>query len=65
MTTIQADLAIVGAGIAGLTEAKLTSISEDERGAARPFPVQVDGDYLGDFTDFDLRIEPGALTLVA
>ncbi len=49
----------------GLTKARLSSISEDERGQARAFPVQVDGDYLGDFADLDLGIEPGALSLVA
>jgi diacylglycerol kinase family enzyme len=49
----------------GITEARLSSISDDERGQRRPFPVQVDGDFLGDFADLELGIEPGALTLVA
>jgi diacylglycerol kinase family enzyme len=31
----------------------------------RPFPVQVDGDYIGERTELGLRIEPGALTVVA
>jgi diacylglycerol kinase family enzyme len=32
---------------------------------ARPFPVQVDGDYIGEHTELDFRVEPGALTIVA
>ena len=30
-----------------------------------PFPVQVDGDYIGDHAELELGIEPGALTVVA
>ena len=46
-------------------EATVTSISKDKDGALRPFPLQVDGDYIGDRTHVSLRIEPGALTIVA
>ena len=42
-----------------------TSISEDKDGALRPFPLQVDGDYIGDRTRVELRADPGALTIVA
>jgi diacylglycerol kinase family enzyme len=49
----------------GVTEATVTSISEDKQGALRPFPLQVDGDYIGDRTAVELRIAPGALTIVA
>jgi diacylglycerol kinase family enzyme len=46
-------------------EATVTSISKDKEGALRPFPLQVDGDYIGDRTHVSLRIEPSALTIVA
>ena len=49
----------------GVTEALVQSISEDESGTLRPFPVQVDGDYIGDFTELDVSVEPRALTIVA
>jgi len=29
------------------------------------FPVQVDGDYIGDHTALELSVDPGALTVVA
>jgi diacylglycerol kinase family enzyme len=45
--------------------ATVSSISEDGDGALRPFPLQVDGDYIGDRTRVDLRVDPGALTIVA
>jgi diacylglycerol kinase family enzyme len=49
----------------GITEARVLSISADQDGALRPFPIQVDGDYIGDFGELELGIEPGALTIVA
>lgn len=49
----------------GVTEATISSISENADGAPRPFPVQVDGDYIGERTEVELRVEPGALTIVA
>ncbi len=49
----------------GVTEATVRSISEDKEGALRPFPLQVDGDYIGDRTEVTLRVDPGALTIVA
>jgi diacylglycerol kinase family enzyme len=49
----------------GITEARIESRSRDDEGRIRPFPVQVDGDYIGDHGELDLGIEPGALTVVA
>lgn len=46
-------------------EAAVTSVSKDKEGALRAFPLQVDGDYIGDRTHISLRAEPGALTIVA
>jgi diacylglycerol kinase family enzyme len=48
-----------------LTTARIESESTDAEGAPRPFPVQVDGDYMGDHTALDLSIDPGALTVIA
>jgi diacylglycerol kinase family enzyme len=48
-----------------VTRGRLTSISHDEGGRIRPFPLQVDGDYIGDYAELELGIEPGALTVVA
>ncbi len=49
----------------GVTEARVEAVSEDSVGKLRAFPVQVDGDYIGQHTELDLGIEPGALTVVA
>lgn len=49
----------------GVTTARLESVSHDAEGRVRPFPVQVDGDYIGEHGEVDLGIEPGALTVVA
>ena len=48
-----------------ITEAVVRSISSDQDGLARPFPVQVDGDYIGEYTELRFSVEPGALTVVA
>jgi diacylglycerol kinase family enzyme len=48
-----------------ITEATISSISETKDGILRPFPVQVDGDYIGEKTRLELRSEPGALTIIA
>jgi diacylglycerol kinase family enzyme len=45
--------------------AAVRSISLDEDGQPRPFPVQVDGDYIGEYTELDFSVEPRALTVVA
>ncbi|MGH2993407.1 MAG: diacylglycerol/lipid kinase family protein [Solirubrobacterales bacterium] len=49
----------------GVTTARVESISRDPEGKIRAFPLQVDGDYIGDHTELDLGIEPGALTIIA
>ena len=49
----------------GVTEGVVESLSTDASGETRSFPVQVDGDYIGDHTRLELGIEPGALTVVA
>jgi diacylglycerol kinase family enzyme len=49
----------------GVTEATITSVSETRDGIPRPFPVQVDGDYIGEKTQLALRVDPQALTVVA
>jgi diacylglycerol kinase family enzyme len=48
-----------------VTEARIESTSLDGQGQPRPFPIQVDGDYLGAHTELALGIDPGALTVVA
>jgi diacylglycerol kinase family enzyme len=48
-----------------LTEISVRSISTDAQGQTRPLPLQVDGDFLGDVTRAELRVDPGALTVVA
>ncbi len=52
-------------GFEDLTEARVESISKDVHGHPRHFPIQVDGDYIGEFTEAEIGIEPRALTLVA
>ncbi len=49
----------------GVTAAGITSISQTKDGIARPFPIQVDGDYIGERTHLELSVAPGALTIVA
>jgi diacylglycerol kinase family enzyme len=49
----------------GVTECRVESISEDPEGRIRQFPVQVDGDYIGDHGELDVSIEPSALAIVA
>jgi diacylglycerol kinase family enzyme len=49
----------------GVTTATIASISETKDGVPRPFPVQVDGDYIGERTHMELSVAPGALTVVA
>ena len=49
----------------GVTECRVESVSHDSDGRIRLFPVQVDGDYIGDHGELDIGIEPAALTVVA
>ena len=48
-----------------VTSARIVSASVDNAGVARPFPIQVDGDFIGAHAELDLAIDPGALTIVA
>jgi diacylglycerol kinase family enzyme len=48
-----------------VTAASVSSASLDKEGQPRPFQLQVDGDYIGDRTRVELRVDPGALTIVA
>jgi diacylglycerol kinase family enzyme len=45
--------------------ATIESISEHRDGSPKPFPLEVDGDYIGERTRVELRSEPAALTIVA
>ncbi len=47
-----------------VTSARVESISRDDADGLRPFPVEVDGDYIGAHTELELAIDPGALTVV-
>ncbi len=49
----------------GVTECRVESRSAAPDGRVRKFPVQVDGDYIGDHGELDVGIEPAALTVVA
>lgn len=49
----------------GVKAASITSISQTKDGTLRPFPVQVDGDYIGERTHMELNVEPGALSVIA
>ncbi|MFI5028003.1 MAG: diacylglycerol/lipid kinase family protein [Solirubrobacterales bacterium] len=46
-------------------EASIASTTSAEDGTTRPFPIQVDGDFIGEKSRVELRAEPGALTIVA
>jgi diacylglycerol kinase family enzyme len=48
-----------------VTEATIASTSTEKDGVPRPFPIQVDGDYIGEATQLQLGVVPGALTIVA
>jgi diacylglycerol kinase family enzyme len=48
-----------------VSEATIESISAAAEGGLRPFPVQVDGDFIGEHDRVTLRVVPGALTVVA
>jgi diacylglycerol kinase family enzyme len=50
---------------AGISAATIASVSLTKDGVTRPFPVQVDGDYIGERTEFELKVDPGALTIIA
>jgi diacylglycerol kinase family enzyme len=49
----------------GVSEAMVRSVSTDDDGVTRPLPFQVDGDYIGEYTEMRFSVDPGALTVVA
>ena len=46
-------------GLEGVTSARVTALDE------RPFPVHVDGDYLGEYGEIEYGVAPGGLLAVA
>ena len=40
-------------------------MSTDDAGGTVLFPVQVDGDYIGDHETLELGVDPASLTVVA
>jgi diacylglycerol kinase family enzyme len=48
-----------------VTGAVVETISEAKDGTLRPFPLQVDGDYIGERERIELKAVPAALTVVA
>jgi diacylglycerol kinase family enzyme len=46
-------------------DATVTSVSKRDEGGLRPFPVQVDGDYIGERERVELSVAPASLTVVA
>lgn len=48
-----------------VTEGSVVSASRDENGKPRGFPIQVDGDYIGNHTELVIEVDPGALTVIA
>ncbi|MEO7197472.1 MAG: diacylglycerol kinase family protein [Solirubrobacterales bacterium] len=48
-----------------LQEARIESLSRNQEGGWRGFPVEVDGDYIGEHTELELGIERGALRVIA
>ena len=48
-----------------VAHAVVETASTNKDGTVRPFPLQVDGDYIGERDRVELRAAPGALTIVA
>jgi len=48
-----------------VTHAVVETASVTKDGRVRPFPLQVDGDYIGERERIELRVAPSALTIVA
>lgn len=46
-------------------EARIQSLPPDDGGEAKPFPVQVDGDFIGTHRAVTLRAAPSALSIIA
>ncbi|HYQ79609.1 MAG TPA: diacylglycerol kinase family protein [Solirubrobacterales bacterium] len=48
-----------------VAHAVVETVSENKDGSVRPFPLQVDGDYIGERDRVELKSAPAALTVVA
>jgi diacylglycerol kinase family enzyme len=48
-----------------VAHAVVETVSKAKDGTPRPFPLQVDGDYIGERERVELRAAPGALTIVS
>jgi diacylglycerol kinase family enzyme len=48
-----------------VVHAVVETVSETKEGRPRPFPLQVDGDYIGERDRIELRAVPGGLTILA
>jgi diacylglycerol kinase family enzyme len=48
-----------------VTHAVVETASVAKDGTVRPFPLQVDGDYIGERDRIELKAAPAALTIVA
>jgi diacylglycerol kinase family enzyme len=51
------------ASLAGLSDVRVTALERD--GRPLPFPLQVDGDYVGHHTEVSFTVRPGALRVLA
>lgn len=49
----------------GIGSGRIESLSRAEDGSFRKFPVEVDGDYIGEHGELDLELAPGALSIIA
>jgi len=50
---------------AGISTGRIESLSRDEDGGFRKFPVEVDGDYIGEHGELDLGLAPQSLSVIA
>lgn len=48
-----------------VTGAMIASLSTDSQGLPHPFPVQVDGEYIGKRHSLNIRVEPNDLTVIS
>ena len=49
----------------GITSGRVESLSRNEDGSFRKFPVEVDGDYIGEHGELELELAPAALSIIA
>ena len=50
---------------AGISTGRIESLSRGEDGSFRKFPVEVDGDYIGEHGELDLGLAPHSLSVIA